>query len=233
MDTTALADEPAGATDAPPRWSELIASRLGHGTAAVADAVVADVVAEAGTAVEDPTTAESPTQVADATDAETAERGGPSGSESLALDRWWVLVAPLAGAVVLSAASWLFDPNPLRTGTSPSGLLAFAVLIPYFLLCTAGTLTVIRDATRLREAGADWSPNPWRYVVPSAVALAVIRAFSVVRGVERIEESVGFLAGSLVVALVASSILAGPAYLLQRRRRLGRDQSGGARSADD
>lgn len=222
MDTIALADEPAVATDAPPRWSELIASRLGRGTA---------------TTVEDPTTAEARATVDDATagveeategrkasDAGTVQRGGATDPEPLAPARWWVLVAPLAGAVGLSAAAWSFEPNPLRTGTSPSGLLAFAVLIPFFLVCVASTLAVIRDATRLRAAGAEWSPNPWHYVVPSAVVLTAIDAFPVIRSARGTEELIGFLAGSLVVALAASSILAGPAYLLQRRRRLGGDR---------
>jgi hypothetical protein len=216
MDTTALADEPAVATDAPPRWSELIASRLGRAMAAVEDPTV-----EARATVDDSTaTVEEVTEAASTTDAGTAERGGSSDPELSALARWWVLVAPLAGTVGLSAVSWWFDPNPLRTGASASGLLAFGVLIPFFLLCTAGTLAVIRDATRLRAAAVEWSPNPWYYVVSSALALVTIRAVPVVRSAGGAEELVGFLAGNLVVALVASSILAGPAYLVQRRRRL-------------
>lgn len=213
MDTTALADEPAVATDAPPRWSELIASRLGHGTA-VENLVIAE------SAVEDTTAAEGTTDSVRGTDERTAQRGDSSGSESVALDRWWVLVAPLAGAVALSSVSWLFEPNPLRTGTSASGLLAFAVLIPFFLVCVAGTLAVIRDANRLRAAGAARSPNPWHYVVPSAAVLTAIHALWMVRSTGGTENLVGFLVGSLVITLAASSILAGPAYLLQRRRRL-------------
>lgn len=208
MNTTALADDPTVATDALPRWREPIASRLGHETAAV----------------EDPTPAEDGVEGANVTDYESVERGGPSESDSTAPARWWVLVAPLAGSVVLSAASWAFAP--LRTGTSPSGLVAFAVLIPYFLLCTAGTLALFRDATRLRAAGVEWSPNPWHYAVPSAVALAAVRAVPEGRSVGGTAELVGVLVGSLVVALVASSILAGPVYLLQRRRRVGGGRSG-------
>jgi hypothetical protein len=221
MDTTALADEPAVATDAPSWWVELIASRLGRGTTAVGDSTVEDQTVEAKPTVDGAKAAENATGEKEAFDTGTGGRGGSSGSESLALDRRWVLVAPLAGAIVLSAASWLFDPNPLRTGTSTSGLLAFAVLVPFFLLCVAGTLAVIRDAARLRAAGAEWSPNPWHYVVPSAVVLTAIHTFPAVRSAGGTGELVGFLAGSLVVALAAASILAGPAYLLRRRRRLG------------
>lgn len=226
MPTTPFADEPAVATDAPSRWRELIASRLG---------LDFGLDFGLGTAVEDRTATEDPSKEDAIGETGTTERDGPSDGNPPTLDRWWVLVAPLAGAVVLSAASWLFDPNPLSTGTSASGLLAFAVLIPFFLVCAAGTLAVIRDATRLRAAGTDWSPNPWHYVVPSAVVLAVMHATRLLGGIEQVGEVghggtvgelVGVLAGSLVVALVASSILAGPAYLFQRRRQLSGEKSG-------
>jgi uncharacterized membrane protein len=202
MDTTALADEPAVATDTPPTWSESIAQRFALWMQSNA------------------TTAERATGGHDATEAGTPDSTGPADSDSLSLDHRWVLIAPLGGAVVLSAVSWVFDPNPLRTGTAPAGLLAFAALLPFFLVCVAGTLTVLRDAARLRATEANWSPNPWHYVVPSALALAGMHALRTVRRAGGIEEWAGFLAGTLVVALVASSILAGPVYLLQRRRRL-------------
>lgn len=202
MDTTALADEPTVATDTPPTWSELLVQRL---------AAESDLAERSGVA-ENPEAAE-----------RTAEQGGPSWPEPPALDRWWLLVAPLTGAVALSAASVLFEPNPLQTGTSPSGLLAFAVLIPFFLLCVAGTLALVRDATLLRAAETDWSPNPRRYVVPSAVLLTAIRSYPVVQTAGRVEGLVGFLVGTFVVALAAASILAGPAYLYRRRNRVARD----------
>jgi hypothetical protein len=203
MNTTALADDSAVATDTPPTWSELIARRL------------ADVVDPIEDEADDPGTS--------AGFDRTVEQGGRSGSVSPEIDRRWVLVAPLAGAIALTAASSLVEPNPLRTGASASGLLAFAVLIPFFLVCVAGTLALVRDAARLRDAEADWSPNPWHYVAPSAVALAALHAYRVGWRVDGVEEAVGLVVGSLVVALAASSILAGPAYLLARRRRLTTD----------
>lgn len=223
MDTT-IADEPAIATSTPSTWRERIAGRLADATR------LANWIRER---TESPSTGDdgdenpSPPVIADGAgettvrDPQHPAHGGPSPSESLALDRWWVLVAPLVGGVVLSSVSLAFDPNPLRTGTSPSGLLAFAVLVPFFILCVAGTLALFRDAARLRTAGADWSPNPWHYVVPSALLLVAFHAYLVVRRTGRIDGPVGFLVGSLVVALATSSILAGPAYLFRRRRRLG------------
>jgi hypothetical protein len=207
MDTTALADEPTVATNTPPTWSELLASRL------------ADAVEGTGDATG---RSEYGAGESEAIEAGVVEGGGRPNPDPPSLDHWWLLVAPLAGAVGLSAASVLFD-YPLRTGTSPSGLLAFAVLTPFFLLCVAGTLALFRDASRLSTAGIDWSPNPWHYAVSSAVALTAMRSYPVVRAGGRPEGLVGFLVGTFVVALVAASILAGPVYLYRRRKLIARN----------
>lgn len=227
MDTTVLADEPTVATDTPPTWSELIATRLADVTrfgtrirsrlrsteTEAADLDAADV----GT-----TSAGETAGAAETPESGTVEQGGRQRPEPPDLDHSWLLVAPLAGALALSAASVLLG-YPLRTGTSPSGLLAFAVLTPFFLLCVAATLALFRDASRVRAAGIDWSPNPWGYAVPSAVALTAMRAYPVVEATGRTEELVGFLAGTFVVALAAASILAGPAYLYRRHERVARN----------
>jgi cbb3-type cytochrome oxidase subunit 3 len=237
MDTTALADEPTVATNTPPTWSELIASRLADairfGTRTrsrlgsteieapdfdATDLDTADLdAADVGTTSAGDTTGRSETP-----DAGTVEQGGRPHPESPDFDHWWLLVAPLAGAIALSAASVLLD-HPLRTGASPSGLLAFAVLVPFFLLCVAGTLALFRDASRVHAAGAEWSPNPWHYAVPSAIALTAIRSYPVIRTAGRAEGLVGFLVGTFVVALATASILAGPAYLYRRRKKAARN----------
>lgn len=162
---------------------------------------------------------------------EDAERA-PVGEDSLAssrrprpeppsLEREWLLVAPLAGALALAGVSAAFDPNPLRTGTSRTGLFAFAVLVPFFWLSVAGTVALVRDAARIRTAAVDWSPYPWRYLGASAAALTLLRAYPVLRNAGSFDGTVGYLAGTFVVALASASILAGPVYLLARRRRLG------------
>lgn len=208
MDTTTLPDEPAVATDTPPTWSEPFTRRLADGLGT-----------GRGEQTRVPNAAEKPGEPS----GRVEERDGRPRAEPPELDHEWLLVAPLAGAVALTVISALVEPNPLRTGTSPSGLLAFAVLIPFFLVCVAGTLALVRDASAIRAAGLDWSPNPWQYVAPSAAALSVLHAARVVRGSGSVEGIVGVAAGTLVVALATASILAGPAYLLRRRRRLGGD----------
>lgn len=208
MDTTTLEPTFGVATDSPTR-SESTPRRLADSLTATEDRT-------------DDATGETTAETTDTGDGTTG-RGDRPESDPPALDRWWLLVAPPVCAVGLSAVSWLVDPNPLRTGTSASGLVAFAVLLPFFLLCVGGTLTLIRDAADLGAAEADWSPNPWQYVVPSAAALTALHWYRTVGNAGRIEGAVVFLVGSLVVTLVASSILAGPTYLFQRRRLLGAD----------
>lgn len=217
METTALADDPAVATDTPPMWSERIARRLADLDATHPNLTDSETTVKAEITDE---TNDAEARDREHTEAHASEQGDPSRPESPVLDHWWLLVAPLAGAVVLSSISVLVEPNPLRTGTAPSGLLAFAVLTPFFLLCAAGTLALIRDAVRLRAVEAEWSPNPWHYVAPSAAGLTALHAYRVLWSTGQPEEIVGFVTGTLVVALVAASILAGPAYLFQRRRRL-------------
>lgn len=136
------------------------------------------------------------------------------------LDKWWLLVAPLAGALVLAPVQ-ILAPELLRTGPSASGLVAFALLVPFFLLCVAGTILIYRDAVALRAAGADWTPNPWLYFVPSALAPTLARAYPLLERVESVDGVVGFAVGTFVVALVASSLLAGPVYLYNRDRHVG------------
>lgn len=211
MDTIHAADGRTIAEGAP-AWSESSANSATDPTrrrfAEIVDDVLADAEREEATAE---TTAEE----------SRVGRSDPDGPEPADLGRSWVLLAPPVVGVVLWSISVAVDPNPLRTGTSPAGLFAFAVLIPFFLVCVAGTVAIYRDAARLRATAADWSPNPWHYLVPSAAALVVVRGSLVAQRAGRVEGTVGFLVGTFVVALAASSILAGPAYLLQRHRRLG------------
>lgn len=136
------------------------------------------------------------------------------------LDAWWLLAAPLAAALALVPVA-LLAPGALQTGTTPAGLLAFALLVPFFLLCVAGTVLLYRDATALGAVGAEWTPNPWRYLVPGALALTFARSYPVVQASGSGDELGGFVAGTFVVALVASSLLAGPVYLYDRHRHLG------------
>lgn len=189
-----------------PAWSELLGSRLaGSGSLGFAEATESlRGDAERTPVEEDP-----------------VARSGRPRTEPPRLERRWLLVAPFAGAIGLAAVSAAFDPDPLRTGTSRAGLLAFAVLVPFFWLSVAGTVALVRDAARVRTAAVEWSPNPWRYLAASATVLTLLRAYPVVRSAGGFDGAVGYLAGTFVVALAAASILAGPAYLLRRRRRLG------------
>lgn len=133
----------------------------------------------------------------------------------------WLALVPFLATLVGLVVGAVFGFDVFDTG-SPGDvdLLPYVVLVPYFLAGLAGTLWVFRDAGRLADANADWQPNPWLFVLGGAVVLELYVALPVLRG-ELTSGVVPYLAGGFVVAAVLSSVVAGPVYLLLRRRYVG------------
>lgn len=126
-------------------------------------------------------------------------------------------VATLAGiGVGLVVGFDVFD----TTTPGPSRLYAYALLVPYFLLGVAGTRWLVEDATRLAAAGAAWQPNPWYYVLGGGLVLELYYLLPVLAGSGPATADAAYLVGGFVVSLLLSSVVAGPVYVLQRRRRL-------------
>ncbi|MFC7045879.1 hypothetical protein ACFQH6_11090 [Halobacteriaceae archaeon GCM10025711] len=113
-------------------------------------------------------------------------------------------------------------PAVLDTGRAGSaGLVAYGLLVPFFLVCLLGTLLLYEDSRRVRSANLGWRPNPWAYLLGGAVGLVGLWAGPSLVGQSMGDSFVQLLVGAFVVALVMSSLLAGPVYLLQRSRHLG------------
>jgi len=93
------------------------------------------------------------------------------------------------------------------------------VLVPYFLVGLAGTLWLFHDAEQRADAGADWQPNPWLYVLGGACVLELYYLVPVLRGAVD-PPVVPYLTGGFVVAVFLSAVVSGPVYLLARRRAL-------------
>lgn len=149
----------------------------------------------------------------------TALAGVP---EPPAMDRWWLLVAPLAMGGVYLGLVGAFGSRVLHTGRPwPHGAIAVLLLSSFLLVCLAGTLRLYDDAVALRGSGATWQPNPWHYVVGGAVVLTTARLFQLTVRDAAISRTVPSTVGSFVVALILSSLVAGPVYLVVRRYRLG------------
>ncbi|WP_232687101.1 hypothetical protein [Halobacterium zhouii] len=125
--------------------------------------------------------------------------------------------ATLAGVALGSVVGFgVFDTRTPGAGRA----VAYALLVPYFLLGVAGTRWLYEDATRLRASGADWRPNPWHYVGGGGAVLALYYLVPVVNGGGPATGVVAYLAGGFVLSLALSSVVAGPVYVLRRQRNL-------------
>ena len=133
----------------------------------------------------------------------------------------WLAVLPFVATLLGLAVGAVFGFGVYATaGTGRAALLPYVVLVPYFLAGVAGTLWLFADARRLAAADADWQPSPWPYVLGGALVLeTAVAAPALADGVTG--PVVPALAGGFVVAALLSSVVAGPVYLLARRRALG------------
>jgi hypothetical protein len=130
----------------------------------------------------------------------------------------WLAVLPFVATLVGLVVGAVLGFGVFDTGSPGNvNLLPYVALVPYFLLGLAGTLWVFRDARRLAAASADWQPNPWVFVLGGATVLELVVALPVLRG-ELTSGLVPYLAGGYVLAGVLSSVVAGPIYVLLRRR---------------
>lgn len=173
------------------------------------------------------TTTSSPRAVPDggrttaAADADREFERGPNARGESRDEFAWLAVAPFALTVVGLLAGLAFGFGVFDTGTPGNADLSpYALLVPYFLVGLAGTLWVYRDAEHRAAAAAGWQPNPWVYVLGGAVVLELYFLAPVLRG-EIEPPVVPYLAGGLVLATLLSAVVAGPVYLLARRRALG------------
>ena len=123
-------------------------------------------------------------------------------------------LALVYGVVALIAGGAVFD-----TGRPwPAGAVAFALLGFLFVVAGYGTVSVHDDARRVTRSRVDWRPNPWRYITAGAVALTGLQAVRFAVAGRVVPDPVPVYAGTFVVALAVSSLVAGPLYLLQRLR---------------
>lgn len=128
-------------------------------------------------------------------------------------------VLTIVGLLVGSVVGFdLYAPGP----TAAEQALAYALLVPYYLVSVRGTLWLFDDAADLATTNASWQPDPWRYVaLGGGVAGAGIFAALATTGGLGGAAAVTVAAGALFVGSLMASVVAGPLYLLQRRRHLG------------
>lgn len=133
------------------------------------------------------------------------------------------LVVPVLGTIVTLLGLTVgllagFDVYAPRTTPLASALRAVLAL-GYVTVGLAGTVWVVDDARRLAEHGASWQPDPWSYVAAGTLILVAALSWWF-QGVS-VDRLGPFLFGATVVAVVCSSVVVGPVYLLQRYRQVG------------
>ena len=133
--------------------------------------------------------------------------------------RRWLLWVPTA----LSLAAIGLHATGALAGVALRSQAFFALAAVVFFTASRGTVLLFRDARAmtdaLAETGADWSPNPWLYVLGGTVPVAVVLV-ELLGGAPASNPAV-FLASVTVVATLVSSTVAGPVYLTQRYRHVG------------
>jgi len=151
-------------------------------------------------------------------DVEITERQMPSPDSLFGAGPQWLLYAPtLLGLLALG-----LDELPILAPLSAS--ISWAVLVgiywAFFLVAVVGTLVLYNDALD-RGDGADWTANPWGYILGGGLGVAAIH--TAVTGVPggSMASTLTTLAGVVIVGCAVSSAVAGPIYLLVRRRTAG------------
>lgn len=130
------------------------------------------------------------------------------------------LLAPFAISVGYVGAAIAIGPALFDTGMPGRSRVVSFVLLG-LLLHVAGYATsrLYTDARRITELDAGWRPNPWHYICGGALALLGLRvAETTVTGRPVSSPAIYFL-GNAFAALPLSSIVAGPVYWANRRRR--------------
>lgn len=93
-----------------------------------------------------------------------------------------------------------------------------ALLIGVAALATDRLFT---EVDRWRKSDADWTPNPWWYVVGGAMGVTAL-VLAVVGNPAVIRSRPTAVVGIFIVGLVCASTVSGPVFLLQRRRHRGK-----------
>lgn len=132
---------------------------------------------------------------------------------------WRVLLAPFGltvGYALLAAlvGPGLFDPNAPGT----SGAVAWILLGGWVLLSGWSTARLHDDASWHADGPGRWHPNARAYVLGGAGTVTLLYALQIVLTDHAVDRPALVLGGTLVVSFALASIVAGPVYVVHRRR---------------
>ena len=140
----------------------------------------------------------------------------------------WLALLPAATTVAAVALAAVF--GPALWSVERSVLPAVAVRlghVSWFLLGLAGTAWLWTDAGAVAEGPRSWAPAPLAYTLAGALLFAAGGTAFFTSGGHPPAELGGAFLGLVLVGLPTSAVVAGPAYLFARYRRLGTLHAGG------
>ena len=132
--------------------------------------------------------------------------------------REWLLLAPAVVALAYLPLVVAFGQELLyTTHNGEPHLLGFGLMAVLVAVATIATGHLFDDAAHVAGT-TDWSPNPWLYTMvgTAVVTAALVGRVLVLEGMPG--RPVEFVGGTVVVALLLSSVVACPVYVYRRRR---------------
>jgi len=147
----------------------------------------------------------------------TERRMGPA-SSVIGDGPTWLLYVPM----VLGLLTLFVDTLGVLASfpSSIAWALSVGLYWTFFLFAAAGTVYLYNDALTLAAADRAWQPNPWTYILAGGTGVAAIQLLLVGLPSGTWQTTVASLAGLFVVGCVVASAIAGPVYLVARRRFL-------------
>jgi hypothetical protein len=157
------------------------------------------------------------------TDAGPVGQGPSDGSDS-AVGQPSVL--PLLGTLLTVGGLGVglvvgFDTFGPRTTVLASAVRA-ALVVGYVAVCLLGTVWIRDDARTQAGRNHDWTPRPWAYLGGGTVVVGSAILWVSRGAVHADPGTIPVIAGIAILSGCLASVPAGPVYLIQRCRRLGR-----------
>jgi hypothetical protein len=134
--------------------------------------------------------------------------------------REWLLLAPSTLALAYLALVAAFGQELLyTTRNGEPHLLGFGLMATFVAVAAVATGHLYDDAADVAET-TDWTPNPMQYTAVGtlAVTAGLVGRVLVLDGTPA--RPAAFVGGTIIVAVLLSSVVACPFYVYQRRRRI-------------
>ncbi|MFP8957352.1 hypothetical protein ACLI4Y_11525 [Natrialbaceae archaeon A-CW3] len=130
-----------------------------------------------------------------------------------------LLLAPFVLGVAYFVIAIVLGPGVFDTGAGgTAGLVAYVLLGTLLFLSAWSTTRLGSDARWRTDSDSAWNPNPFTYILGGALVLFVGWCLQLYVGGELATYSLAALCGGFIIAVVLSSTVAGPVYVVHSHR---------------